>query len=403
MSQRLILPFKQHTLISAGYKNSAYRNYYSYPHYGMDMGCKESGYTVYGCGNGVVYAAGLNNGSAYKGIGYCVVIQYPDVECNDGKTRNLACRMFHFDKLYVKAGDKVTTSTKIGEYGNTGKTYQGNKKGAHLHIEFGTNYSNPAYAIGIASVSSGVVVKRTTSDISIDPSSVWFLGNGQSVSGVTAGWYASKDVKLPSVNDHVDKKTEVVTAQKLILPLNKCRVTASKGTSAYRNRFGFDHYGVDMVAADGNVTVWGSGNGEVLDCGNDSMFGNTVIVKYHNVYNHRTGKTQDVIFRYFHGAKILCKKGDKITKDTKLMLYGNTGKYASGAHLHISADYDIKYYQYEAGIGSNGTLIKKGTATTMFNPMDVLHCKVSSPDNQSITRSMDSYTLVSDVSIPSIR
>lgn len=402
MSQRLILPFKQHTLISAGYKNTAYLNYYSYQHYGMDMGCQESGYTVYGCGDGVVYAAGLNNGSPYKGIGYCVVIQYPEVECNDGKIRNLACRMFHFDKLYVKAGDKVTVNTKIGEYGNTGKTYQGNKKGAHLHIEFGTNYTSPSYAIGIASVSSGTVVKRTTSDISLDPSSVWFLGKGQSISGVTAGWYLSKDVNLSSVSS-IKKEVVDTKAQKLILPINKCKLTASKGTSAYRSRFGFEHYGVDMISLAGDRTVWGSGIGVVLACGNDSLFGNTVIVKYTNVYNHKTGKTQDVIFRYFHGAKILCKKGDKVTKDTRLMMYGDTGKYNVGAHLHISADYDTKYYQYEPGISVSGTIIKKGTASTMLNPMDVLHCKVSAPDNQFITRSADQYTIATDTNIPKIQ
>lgn len=46
MSQRLILPFKQHTLISAGYKNTAYLNYYSYQHYGMDMGSRKLVYSM---------------------------------------------------------------------------------------------------------------------------------------------------------------------------------------------------------------------------------------------------------------------------------------------------------------------------------------------------------------------
>ena len=51
---------------------------------------------------------------------------------------------------------------------------------------------------------------------------------------------------------------------------------------------------------------------------------------------------------------------------------GNTGKYTSGPHLHITLDTDTKYPCYEPGIARSGEIIKRGTDTTV-NPADVLY------------------------------
>ena len=41
--------------------------------------------------------------------------------------------------------------------------------------------------------------------------------------------------------------------QKLILPVNRTRVTASAFNRAYRERFGYPHYGTDLVSAVGTA------------------------------------------------------------------------------------------------------------------------------------------------------
>ena len=40
--------------------------------------------------------------------------------------------------------------------------------------------------------------------------------------------------------------------QTLILPINRAVVTASMGNAAYQARFGFPHYGTDLVSAVGD-------------------------------------------------------------------------------------------------------------------------------------------------------
>ena len=76
-------------------------------------------------------------------------------------------------------------------------------------------------------------------------------------------------------------------AQKLIQPINKMVVGLAYKNSFYPKVFhGFTHFGADYW---GEYTVWASGNGVVLKTGYDSTFGNTVIVRYDNVFIHKTG------------------------------------------------------------------------------------------------------------------
>ena len=51
---------------------------------------------------------------------------------------------------------------------------------------------------------------------------------------------------------------------------------------------------------------------------------------------------------------------------------GNTGKYTSGPHLHITLDTDTTHPCYEPGIAKSGEIIKKGVDTTI-DPADVLY------------------------------
>ena len=175
-------------------------------------------------------------------------------------------------------------------------------------------------------------------------------------------------------------------AQYLILPINHARLNAGYKNANYKREFGFVHYGVDMVSTDGKKTVYAQGNGTVKAAGNDSTFGNTVIVVYSGAKNIKTGAEQDMTVRYYHLASISVKAGQAVTKDTVLGKYGNTGKYTTGAHLHVEMDTDTKYYNYAPGLKSSGSVVKAGVDTTV-NPLDFICVKTTAPDSQTFVSS----------------
>ena len=187
MSQRLVLPFKaKKILLAAGYKVPGYLKGWGFHHYGHDYGFREAGYDTYACGEGEVAACGLDGDAPYGSgakLGNCIVIVYQDVVCPDGKTRNLACQMCHFESIAVKAGQKVTSDTLIGRYGNTG----GRDYTAHLHIQFDTDTDYPRYMYGIAS--TGKVMVKGTVDSTINPCKVWYLREGQGITATNGETY----------------------------------------------------------------------------------------------------------------------------------------------------------------------------------------------------------------------
>lgn len=173
-------------------------------------------------------------------------------------------------------------------------------------------------------------------------------------------------------------------AQQLILPINEARITASYKNSNYKKQFGYTHYGIDMTDKNRRTfTVWGSGIGEVIETGWSDSGGNVIVVIYRECLL-TDGTVKDLTFRYYHLSNIYVKKGQKITKDTKLGLYGNTG-YSSGAHLHLEADTDAreKYACYTPQISKNSGVLKRGTDSTI-DPIRCLYVKSSSPDWQSV-------------------
>ena len=90
--------------------------------------------------------------------------------------------------------------------------------------------------------------------------------------------------------------------QKLILPINRTLVTASMGNAAYRAKFGFPHYGTDMVSVAGDTTIYASGTGTLIAAGWDKYAGNVVVIRYPGAVYRPDGTAADVIFRYFHLA-----------------------------------------------------------------------------------------------------
>lgn len=198
-------------------------------------------------------------------------------------------------------------------------------------------------------------------------------------------------------------------AQKLILPINNCKLTASYKNNAYRNKYGWTHYGIDMVSSAGNTLMYASGNGTVVARGWDTLAGNVVVIKYPIAYNRATGRSQDVIFRYYHMNSFHTKLGgvgSSVNKDTPLGYYGGSGNGIMNQwdpHLHIEADTDIKYPCYTPQFSGSGGIIK-GTAygandQTMSTAINWLHYKPTGPDYQSYTTANDVYINNADKSI----
>lgn len=125
--------------------------------------------------------------------------------------------------------------------------------------------------------------------------------------------------------------------------------------------------------------------------GLDRLLGNVVIVRYDNVYNHKTSKTQNIIARCYHLSKILVAPGFIVTKDTKLAFYGNTGKYSAGAHLHIEFDSNTAVPRASKTLGGNSNIILASQADTTIDPFELLHCKASPPDKQEICVDQSRY------------
>ena len=177
-------------------------------------------------------------------------------------------------------------------------------------------------------------------------------------------------------------------SQKLILPINKCRITASYLNKNYEKEFGYTHYGVDMTDKDRkDYTVYASGKGKVSHAGFNKSGGNVVVIIYRDC-QLPNGGTRDIVLRYFHLKTIKVKVGQNVNKDTVIGLYGNTG-YSSGSHLHLEVDTDVYYPNYTPQIasGSSNEVLKKGVAHTMLNPVEVLWVKKTRPDYQTVVSS----------------
>ena len=81
-------------------------------------------------------------------------------------------------------------------------------------------------------------------------------------------------------------------AQKLILPINKLRITAGYKNANYRKEFGYTHYGCDFTdQAKADKKVWGSGKGTV-DAFRTYITNNPI--KFQTVLATPTTKTVDL-------------------------------------------------------------------------------------------------------------
>lgn len=164
--------------------------------------------------------------------------------------------------------------------------------------------------------------------------------------------------------------------QKLTLPLNECQVNADYMSTAYYKEWKFNHYGADLVdVGKDDRRIFGMGDGVVVSCGMDGYssnqnLGNCTVIRYMNVLCN-DGIVQHLVCRIFHQEKIMVSPGQKITAQTVIGTYGNTGAHSTGPHLHIEFDTDIEYPAYAYGIKASGRVIKKGSKNTTVDPKKV--------------------------------
>ena len=165
-------------------------------------------------------------------------------------------------------------------------------------------------------------------------------------------------------------------SQCLVFPVRQAKITAGYKAKKYREKYGYDHYGVDMICVnDKYFDVYACGNGKVIATGNDgaNSVGNIVVIKYNDV-EVKGGGIVDLICTYFHlqDGSICVKPGDYVNASTKVGLYGKTGYGIVGEHLHIQFDTDVYNPLYCTGIAGRGNILKSGTVDSTVNPVNVL-------------------------------
>ncbi len=185
--QKLIQPINK-AKITAGYKNSKYKQKFKSTHHGHDMISSNGSTTIYASGNGEVLACGLDNV-----CGNVIAIKY--CNCYNSNTKeyqDLVIRYFHLAKINVAKGDSVTKDTKIGVMGNTGLY----TTGTHLHYEIDTD-DRDKYACYTPSISKNSNILKTGTASTINPAFVIHTKtsapDNQSIKYATDGYVSAED------------------------------------------------------------------------------------------------------------------------------------------------------------------------------------------------------------------
>jgi len=393
LSQKLILPINK-AVVKTGFKNSAYKAYYGYYLYGVELLEQNGNKTVWGSGNGTVVATGYD----YV-MGNTVIIKYLDCVMRDGTVRGVIQRLYHLATINVSVNQSITKDTIIGTYGNTGS----GAGGTQLHMEFDKDLNYPLYT-PILSAHSNFLMAGI--DTVINPNNVMYVKSSapdnQAISGLSSSnYWVNADITLTNYSTSTPPPSSNGIIQRLILPINKAVITTGYKNASYQSQYGKIHYGMDMVEQNGTKTVWGSGTGVVVATGYDNVLGNSIVVKYYDC-EMKDGSRRGIVQRIYHLATINVSVNQQITKDTQLGTYGNTGLSVGSAHLHIEFDTDMDYPMYTPTLSANSNLFLAGT-DSMLSPAYVLSIKESSPDFQSASgSSSSSHWTSSDIAFDTI-
>ncbi|HXK81001.1 MAG TPA: M23 family metallopeptidase [Bacteroidales bacterium] len=84
------------------------------------------------------------------------------------------------------------------------------------------------------------------------------------------------------------------------------------------------HLGTDIVPEQ-NSSVYAAKNGTVISANYTMEAGYSILIQHEN----------NVITAYRHNKDILVQQGDQVKAGEQIAIYGNTGEYSTGAHLHF--------------------------------------------------------------------
>ncbi|MGL4338712.1 MAG: peptidoglycan DD-metalloendopeptidase family protein [Turicibacter sp.] len=206
MVQKLILPFRGDSKVTAGYKCSGYASYMrstyrlsNAVHYGHDCKPTNGSTTIYGSGIGKVINFGYG-----PACGNVVIVEYNDVYNHvTGQTHpTIVARYFHLDSFdkSLKIGMAVTTDTILGQLGGTG-TYGGGANNKHLHIEMDTDAKYPGYTPTLKG-RDGIL--RAGTDSTVGAATLFHIHTSSApiqslVGAVDNIWVRPADLNLPKI------------------------------------------------------------------------------------------------------------------------------------------------------------------------------------------------------------
>jgi len=145
--------------------------------------------------------------------------------------------------------------------------------------------------------------------------------------------YSKEVVNTVIIKNAVDEKILIGTKERpktmatgtFIKPIKGGRVSSKYG---YRPSMGDFHSGVDWSCPKG-TSVYAADGGKVIHSGWQGTYGYLVII------DHENGMQT----YYAHNSTLLVSKGDRVYKEQKIALSGNTGR-STGPHVHFEIRID---------------------------------------------------------------
>lgn len=158
-------------------------------------------------------------------------------------------------------------------------------------------------------------------------------------------------------------------------PLKQSVITAFYKQQSYKDKFGFEHYGLDLISRCGDTNVYAPLSGIVLHIEENSLLGKCMVTLHKDVA-HPSGwlLAPAIVIRYFHLREFISQPNDYILSGDPIANYGKTGQHVTGSHLHIEFDCDSAHPLFTPTITTRAGAFK-GTAygahsKSMVNPLE---------------------------------
>ena len=181
--QLLRLPV-DHAVVTAGYRNTAYRDRFRFHHYGCDY--YDPAEEVRAPGRGRVLLSGWD--SVYGGT---VVLRLDMSYIHyTGEVLDLAVRFYHLDHLWVERGEFVDPGDPLGRLGSSGQI----TTGPHLHVEISRDADHWNWVPGLAGSSTYF---EAGPDRTLNPAWVFTLAPGQTIARQDTVFSSVEDIRLP--------------------------------------------------------------------------------------------------------------------------------------------------------------------------------------------------------------